>query len=333
MVNQVHIISNKTEDKAPPDFSVKESDASLLPKKFLGMTIVETVCFLSALLLITVISKYYNYLLFHTSVELFSILIAATISIVTINCWPYIGNQFVRFIGISYIFVGFLDLLHTLSFKGMPIFLDYDYYAPQFWISARYLEAASMLIGFALLDSKKQLNMYVLILFYSIITATVTISILYLKIFPICFVAGHGLTEFKIISEYIIASTFAINIAVMYLKKKYFNELVFNQIASSLVLMVLMELCFTLYFSDSMSDVFNEIGHLLKICAFYLIYKAIVVTALRDPIELLFRDLKHSEESLLEAQHSAKLGQWEWSLKSGHCSWTSEVYAILVDKI
>ena len=85
----------------------------------------------------------------------------------------------------------------------------------------------------------------------------------------------------------------------------------------ALVLMVCMELCFTLYVSDAMSDTFNEIGHLLKICAFYLIYKAIAVTALRDPIDLLFRELTVSEKRLREAQALARLGRWEKDLHTG----------------
>ena len=84
---------------------------------------------------------------------MFSVLIAATIAIVAINCWQIIRNQYVLFIGIGYLFVALLDILHTLTYKGMPIFTDYDYYAPQLWIAARYLESVSMLIGFIFLGT------------------------------------------------------------------------------------------------------------------------------------------------------------------------------------
>ena len=90
--------------------------------------------------------------------------------------------------------------------------------------------------------------------------------------------------------------------------------------------MVCMELCFTLFMSDAMNDTFNEIGHLLKICVFYLIYKAIVVTALRDPINLLFRELTASESSLREAQALARLGRWELDLDTRAWRWTEEMY-------
>ncbi len=78
--------------------------------------------------------------------------------------------------------------------------------------------------------------------------------------------------------------------------------------------------------SDAMNDTINEIGHLLKICAFYLIYKAIAVTALRDPINLLFRELTASEKRLREAQSLARLGRWEFDLRTKEWTWTEEMY-------
>ena len=40
---------------------------------------------------------------------------------------------------------------------------------------------------------------------------------------------------------------------------------------------------------------FNMAGHLLKIGSFFLIYKATVEAALKEPYEVLFRDLKQHE--------------------------------------
>ena len=208
----------------------------------------------------------------------------------------------------------------------MPIFTDYDYYAPQFWIAARYLESLSMLAGFGLLETKRRVNPTILLVIYLAITAWLVASILYYKTFPICFIAGKGLTPFKIVSEYIICVLFAGSIVLLYIRRVHFDARVFRQILAALVLMICMELCFTLYVSDAMSDAFNEIGHLLKICAFYLIYKAIVVTALRDPINLLFRELGASERRLREAQQLAHLGRWELDVNTRVWTWTEEMY-------
>ncbi len=208
----------------------------------------------------------------------------------------------------------------------MPIFTDYDYYAPQFWIAARYVESLSMLAGFALLETKRRINPSLVAVIYLGITAWLIATILYYKTFPVCFIAGQGLTPFKIVSEYIICSLLVASIILLYVRRTHFDAQVFRQILAALVLMVCMELCFTLFVSDAMSDPINEIGHLLKICAFYLIYKAIVITGLRDPIRLLFRELATGETRLREAQALARLGRWELDLDTGAWMWTAEVY-------
>ncbi len=296
------------------------------PHTLLDISIPEGLIFLALLLFVHLTAYYYNYLLFHIIVEFFSIFIALTISFITINCLSSIENQYLRFIGISYSFVGLLDLMHTLSFKGMPLFTDYDYYAPQFWIAARYVESLSMVAGFGLLKAKTRVNPVLIAAVYIVITAWLIASILYYKTFPVCFVAGKGLTPFKIVSEYIICTLFAGSIVLLYFRRTYFDPKVYHQILTALVLMILMELCFTLYASDAMNDTINEIGHLLKICAFYLIYKAIAVTALRDPINLLFRELTASEKRLREAQELARLGRWEMDFSTKEWTWTAEMY-------
>ena len=277
--------------------SRSSSGQTASPDPYLGISLGEGMVVL-LLLYGTHLTSHYNYLLFHGLAEIFSILIAGTIAIVAINCWGLVRNQYVLFIGISYLFVGFLDILHTLAFKGMPIFKDYDYYAPQLWIAARYLESISMLIGLSLLGSEKRVSLPWSMAGYSIVTAGLVASIFYFKVFPVCFVAGQGLTDFKVFSEYIICTIMLGNIALLYWRQQHFTPQVYRLLSGSAILMIGMELCFTLYFSDSMSDAFNKIGHLLKIGTFYLMYKAVIVTAFRDPMQLLFRELGEQEAEL-----------------------------------
>ncbi len=71
------------------------------------------------------------------------------------NARDLMENPALVHLGIAYLFIAFLDLLHTLSYTGMGIFTDYDYYANQVWIAARYIEAFTFL-GFALFISTKQ---------------------------------------------------------------------------------------------------------------------------------------------------------------------------------
>jgi hypothetical protein len=99
-----------------------------------------------------------NYLLFHTLVELTSVVIAACVFTITWHSAKYISNPYLLVVGNSYLFIGILDLLHTIAYKGMPIFTDYDYYANQLWIAARGLESLTLLAGFSLLFGKRRVR-------------------------------------------------------------------------------------------------------------------------------------------------------------------------------
>ncbi|HLP15769.1 MAG TPA: MASE3 domain-containing protein [Bacteroidota bacterium] len=240
----------------------------------------------------------YNYLLFHSIAELFSIAISATIFLLVINGWPWITNQYVRFIGVSSGFIAILDTLHTLSFRGIPIFTDYDYYAPQLWVASRYVESASMVLAFAFLGMNRRIRLPLALCGFALVTGWLVASILYLKDFPVCFVIGKGLTAFKIISEYVICGLFGLALALLHWNRKFFEHTIYHQLQLAIIVMIGMELSFTLFVSDTMSDFFNQVGHLLKICAFFIIYKTVVVTALRNPISVLARELRATEEKL-----------------------------------
>jgi hypothetical protein len=56
-----------------------------------------------------------NYLLFHSSVEVFSIVIAFAIFAIAWNSRRMMDSNYLLFIGIACLFVGGVDLLHTLA--------------------------------------------------------------------------------------------------------------------------------------------------------------------------------------------------------------------------
>jgi hypothetical protein len=90
------------------------------------------------------LTSLYSYLLFHTLAEFFSIIIAGTVFVLTWNARRYISNGYLLIIGISLLFVGIIDTIHTLSFTGMNVLLEYDSNLPtQLWIAARYMQSLS----------------------------------------------------------------------------------------------------------------------------------------------------------------------------------------------
>ena len=241
------------------------------------------------------LTSFYSYLLFHALVELFSVAIAWAVFALAWNSRRLIRNNYLLLLGISYLFVGSLDILHTLAYKGMGVFPGYGAnLATQLWIAARYLEGLSFLIApFFLgrnLNARNALGAYVLV------TSLILLSIFAWPIFPSCYVEGQGLTTFKIVSEYLICAIFLGALGILYLKRQEFDAAIWRLVAWSLVSMMVAELAFTFYVG--VYDLSNLIGHYFKVISFYLIYKAIIETGLIKPFSLLLRDLKQAEAAL-----------------------------------
>jgi hypothetical protein len=57
------------------------------------------------------LSSLYNYLLFHTLAELFSVIIAVGVFNIAWNSRRFLENNYLLFLGIAFLFVGAIDLL------------------------------------------------------------------------------------------------------------------------------------------------------------------------------------------------------------------------------
>ena len=241
------------------------------------------------------LASLYNYLLFHSLSEIFSIFVACGIFVVAWNSRRFMDNNYLLFLGIAYLFIGGLDLVHTLAYKGMGIFSGYDANLPtQLWISARYIESMSLLI--APLFIHRKLNTRVVFVSYALLASLMLASIFYWNIFPDCFIGGTGLTRFKKISEYFICLMLMGSIFLLFQKKKEFDKNIFRLLIASIILTIGSELAFTFYIK--VHDLSNLTGHFLKLISFYLIYKSIIESGFVKPYSLLFRNLKQREEEL-----------------------------------
>ena len=256
--------------------------------KFIFIVLIGT-----AIVVILYFVSRYNYLLFHSFTEGFSIVIAFAIFAIAWNSRRFLDNNFLLFLGIAYLFIGSLDFVHTLAYKGMGVFTGSgNNPATQIWISTRYLESLSLVAAPLLI--RRRLHINFVFLTYGLAAALILTSIFYWKIFPTAFVEGVGLTQFKVISEYVISMILASAIWLLYRNRNEFSSLVFKLVVASIAITIASEMTFTLY-TDAYG-IANMIGHLLKILSFYLIYKALIETGLRSPYDLLFRNLKRSEQ-------------------------------------
>lgn len=230
-----------------------------------------------------------NFLLFHAVAELFSISIAFVMFIIAWHTRKFMNNQYLLLLGIAYLFVGLLDLLHTLSYKGMAIFTDYAFYANQLWVLARVLEAASLLLGFHYLRSGKRMHPTAVFAGCTVYALTGVLMIFVWKIFPACFIPGIGQTPFKLGAEIAIILILIGALLILHRKRSAFDRKIYRLMQISIYLTVLSELAFTFYIDNY--GITNVTGHFLKILSFYMIYRSIIVTGLNNPYQLIFSEL------------------------------------------
>jgi len=237
-----------------------------------------------------------NFLLFHSLVELFSIITAAIIFIIAVYSHSKTTNNFLLILGIAYGFIGGFDLVHTLVYKGMGIFeTGGSNLATQLWMIARYMESVSIVISFLFINKIKKYNYKKIIYLYSVISLLILLT-LYFKVFPTCYIEGEGLTLFKIISEYIISGILIYGLFLLYKNRDYFKNNIYNLIFVSIILTILSEISFTFYIS--VFGISNIVGHIFKLLSVILIFKAIVETGFKRPYDLLFREVEIKNKEL-----------------------------------
>lgn len=242
------------------------------------------------------ITSRYNFLLFHTFAELFSIAVAWGVFMLVWNARSFISNDALPFLGTAYLFVGFIDLLHALAYKGMGIFPDHmdSGYATQLWIAARGMEAVSLAL-FPLLLGRRVPQRAVMAAFAGGATLLV-LSIFYWGVFPDCYVEGVGLTPFKKGAEYVISLIMACGLFGLFRRRQAMSDQVFRLMVLSIFLTICSEMAFTFYIS--VYGLSNLIGHFFKIVSFFLVYIALIGAGLTQPYGMMFRELKESEAKI-----------------------------------
>lgn len=238
-----------------------------------------------------------NYLLFHTLVELTSIAFSFTLFSIGWNARKFTQNDSFVLLAIAFLIVGSLDLLHTLSYKGMGVFpINSADPATQYWIAARLVQASSYLIACFYIGKSDLLKPWRTLACYILVGVFLKLAIWPLQIFPHCYFETSGLTTFKVAAEYFICLMMGISAYLFWRKRHYLSSEPLNLLLTSIVLTVLSEFSFTLY--QDIYGISNVLGHFLKLAAVVALYRAFVYGALRTPYRTLFHELAESHVAL-----------------------------------
>lgn len=238
----------------------------------------------------------HNYLLYHAMIELFAAVVAFTIFSIGWNTRKYSQTNILVILAVGYLVIGITDVLHTLAFKGMGVFTEYDSNLPtQLWIAGRYLEALTMLGGAYYLGRDKLLQARYLLVLALVLASGLLIAI-FTGYFPDCFIEGQGLTTFKVASEYVISLLLLVAAFIFYIKRSHLSSNILKLLLAAITLTILSEMSFTLYVD--VYGFFNYLGHIFKLFSVMLIYKALIDESLNNPFQLLFKELSEAKIQL-----------------------------------
>lgn len=228
---------------------------------------------------------------FHIMLELSSIVVSLAVFATGWYGYRQSGNLRDLVIGVTFLTTGIVDLIHTMTYKGMPDFLGINTpgKAAAYWLLARVVVGIGLLSASFVNPQARSKRMHAVILFSASIaiigmaTALFTIygdavgTALYSRI-------GSPPTALKSAIE-LLAIALYIGTFAAVSQRRGWEQSVVVDLRSAMVVAVFAEIAFTLYITPF--GWMNALGHVYKTVAYYLILSALFASAIRRPYEQL----------------------------------------------
>ncbi|MGA8752959.1 MASE3 domain-containing protein [Candidatus Deferrimicrobium sp.] len=242
----------------------------------------------------------------HNLAELFSVVVAFGVFMLTWNARRFLDNHFFLFLGIAYLFVGIIDSLHALAFDGW-IGGRKAQLGEQLWYAARYLQGVSLVIAPWLTVRKIRPGVTLASFFIATAFLMMTIS-------GGTFQGWYDREThawFMNVSDFCLFGLGVAAFAMLRRAREHFDGQVFLRLALSIVFVVVSEV------SEGLGrrgfESLYLFGDLFQTLSYYLVYKAVIETGLLRPYDLLFRNLKRSEEVARAARTGLEARADEWT--------------------
>jgi hypothetical protein len=164
-----------------------------------------------------------GFLFFHSSVEMFAVVVAMLIFVTGYRAMLSIRKNAVVLLGILFLGVGLLDFLHLMSYVGMPdaISPNSPHKSIFFWLAARLLGAGALLLYVWLgtvAEVSTMRKRLALVLMLGVVGLLAAIGLLWPQQVPALFVRGVGLTPLKIGLEWLIIAINLVTIGVLWMR-------------------------------------------------------------------------------------------------------------------
>ena len=239
-----------------------------------------------------------NYLPLHMGLEILSIFFAGMIFAVTWHTPRQQTSINTLIVGCVFAGVALLDFTHMLSYPGMPNFVTPSdtNKAIYFWLTARGLASVGLLIAtlghWQRLATRSEARL-ILGLVLCMVVAVHAMVLFDIKALPPAFIAGQGLTAWKVHAEYVLVALYLLPVFLLWPNLKLPRTENLSDFMAACMLMAMSEFALTLY--ADVTDLYNFIGHIFKIAAYFYLYRPLFVELLQAPYE-------HLEEALAEQQ-------------------------------
>lgn len=195
------------------------------------------------------------------------------------------------YLGTAFFGVALIDLVHTLTFPGMPTFFgetstDRGIY---YWLAARFWMVLALITA-AFINARQRPGLLMhrtplLALNLGLVGLVLLADFTVLQGRTLFFVEGSGLTPLKVQLEYLLVALCLLGVFLYWQQFVRTGGRLAVLVIAALLITALSEIIFTLY--STANDTFNLLGHFYKIGAYYLIFDALFVAAVLLPYEEL----------------------------------------------
>lgn len=223
---------------------------------------------------------------FFSVIEIFSVAVSWALFILIWNTRSRIVNNGFVFLGVSYFFVGLLQLAHILVSTRASLPSDIDT-ASQIWQSARILEGCSFFI-FPWLSFRRIKAGYAFTGFL-VLTILILLSIFTFDIFPSCVSESGASTFFARMSQYAVAVLYVLSMLALFRQRNVFDQEAFGLITAAIVfgfLSVVMSA-----FIQVENGIYGHFDQIFELGSLFFIYLALIRKGIKKPFAVLFREI------------------------------------------
>ncbi len=202
-------------------------------------------------------------------------------------------------LAIAFLWTGIFDILHLFSLDNINVLNSDSNELHQYWISARIIESAFILIGFIFYKYLRKVNdLYII----AVISITLILFIIFSNILPPLYFEGSHTVLFYVFDITVLLS-FLIIIIFIKSNKELFPD--HSVIATAMSLKLISEFLYLL--THGLDGYIILAPQLVRLGANYILLTKIVIDSVRNPFKSVFKVFETREEKLIHLSKTDQL--------------------------